>query len=298
MPTATLADGSTWNLTNEAVYNCAPGDTACYLRFGSSRVSGGGGAELGAPPPVVTPPSVGVLIDTSGDPVSGGGFEVVDQYELPLSGQTGIGLPGIKGVLKLSVLLGFLPENLRGPFLEILAGLGAYVGGRLAISALASAAAAAGPWGAAIAAALYGLAIVYDSVEVDVDVPFVPSIPLPSWATIGGGDGSSAGGGMPTSGVPAIPAQTIMSTASAQHGPVVKTWMAPKVNGRPFVMFADGWIAVQRLNGTWHFYKPKKPVVYVPGGPMSRKTAKRLAELYQQEKKRAKKTFGLVDSKR
>jgi hypothetical protein len=59
----------------------------------------------------------------------------------------------------------------------------------------------------------------------------------------------------------------------------------------------DGWQAAQKRNGTWKFWKPKKPVVYVPGGPMSKKNARRLASIYNAEKKRAKKEFNLVDSR-
>jgi len=80
--------------------------------------------------------------------------------------------------------------------------------------------------------------------------------------------------------------------ATAQHGPVVKEWIA---NGTPFVLFMDGWQAAQKRTGAWKFWKAKKPLVYVPGGPMSRKTARRLASLYIQERNRAKKDFGLVN---
>jgi len=82
--------------------------------------------------------------------------------------------------------------------------------------------------------------------------------------------------------------------AMAQHGSVVREWDA---NGVPFVQFMDGYLAAQKKNGSWKFWKPKKPVVYVPGGPMSRRQASRMATLYQAERKRVKKTFDLVDRK-
>lgn len=85
-----------------------------------------------------------------------------------------------------------------------------------------------------------------------------------------------------------------MEWAEAQHGPVVSTWEA---NGVPFVQFMDGWQAAQKLTGAWKFWKPKKPVVYVPGGPMSRRTAIRMAGIYKRARNDAKKTFNLVDSK-
>jgi hypothetical protein len=85
-----------------------------------------------------------------------------------------------------------------------------------------------------------------------------------------------------------------MSWATLQHGPVVNSWEA---NGVPFVQFADGWQAARKLTGVWSFWKPKKPVVYVPGGPMSRKVAQRMAKIYQRERKNAKKTFNLVEPK-
>jgi hypothetical protein len=62
-------------------------------------------------------------------------------------------------------------------------------------------------------------------------------------------------------------------------------------------MFMDGYMAAQKKNGVWKFWKPKKPIVLVPGGPMSRKNARRLATIYNNEKKRAKKDFNLVDSR-
>jgi hypothetical protein len=62
-------------------------------------------------------------------------------------------------------------------------------------------------------------------------------------------------------------------------------------------MFMDGYQAAQKKNGAWTFWKAKKPLVYVPGGPMSRKTARRLASLYQRERNRAKKDFNLVNKR-
>jgi hypothetical protein len=120
--------------------------------------------------------------------------------------------------------------------------------------------------------------ITTDTFTPDIDIPFVPSIPLP------GGNGAAA----------VIGAVGAIDFAVAQHGPVVKSWVA---NGTPFYLFMDGWQAAQKRNGTWKFWKPKKPVVYVPGGPMSKKNARRLASIYNAEKKRAKKEFNLVDSR-
>ena len=109
------------------------------------------------------------------------------------------------------------------------------------------------------------------------DQPSPGDVPAAVWDLFGGpGGGRSAD----------------LGWATAQHGPVVKEWIA---NGTEFVLFMDGWQAAQKRTGAWKFWKAKKPLVYVPGGPMSRKTARRLASLYRQERSRAKKDFNLVD---
>jgi hypothetical protein len=119
------------------------------------------------------------------------------------------------------------------------------------------------------------------------DQPSPGDVPRALWDMFGAMEGGREGnfGRMGVEGV---------SWAYKEHGPVVREWVA---NGTPFVMFMDGWQAAQKKNGSWKFWKAKKPLVYVPGGPMSRKTARRLASLYQAERKRAKKDFNLVDAK-
>ena len=87
---------------------------------------------------------------------------------------------------------------------------------------------------------------------------------------------------------------TPLGWAQAQHGPVVKEWVA---NGVPFVEFMDGWLAARKNTGAWTFWKPKKPVVYVPGGNNSRSQMRKLARIYKMARDHAKKDFGLVDKR-
>lgn len=225
---------------------------------------------------------------------------IVDTYENSLSGVQTLGfiapppglggaapqaLPFVGGVLALSALLPLLPESARNALLGLLGGAGVVRGATLGKAAILRLATGRFSW---LVPILSAVLIGFDSITADIDIPFVPSIP--GFPQIGG-----------SSDVPDIPhefnngARNFAQQAVNQHGPVVKTWVA---NGTPFVMFADGWMTAQRANGTWHFWKPKKPVVYVPGGPMSRKTARRMASIYNRERKRAKKDFNLVDSKR
>jgi hypothetical protein len=81
------------------------------------------------------------------------------------------------------------------------------------------------------------------------------------------------------------------------HGPIVKTWRAPEPDGVPFVLTQQGWIGARRLNGTWSWYKPKKPMVITPGIPLDARQARKLALIYKREKKKAAKVFGLVERK-
>jgi len=81
------------------------------------------------------------------------------------------------------------------------------------------------------------------------------------------------------------------------HGPIVKTWRAPEPDGVPFVLTQQGWIGARRLNGTWSWYKPKKPMVITPGIPLDARQARKLALIYKREKRKAAKVFGLVERK-
>jgi hypothetical protein len=193
---------------------------------------------------------------------------------------TPVFLPGLaSGAIALSVVWGFLPQPWKTVILAVLVSAGASRGVYFAKSALLAGLRARGPVGVAVA--LFLTTVLADTFLPDVDIPFVPSFPLP-----GAGDGNGVlipgAGGDP------------VDFAIAQHGPVVKSWVA---NGTPFYLFMDGWQAAQKRNGTWKFWKPKKPIVYVPGGPMSKRNARRLASIYNMEKKRAKKEFNLVDSR-
>lgn len=183
--------------------------------------------------------------------------------------EVAFGLPA--AVAGISSLMMVLPAKWKTPFLGALAGLGAVRGAVLTKTAIVAAARAVPVVGIALGSFLS--LVLADSVLVDFDIPFVPSIG-------GNGAGPMIGG--------------VGQWATAQHGPVVKEWFA---NGTPFVMFADGWQAAQRRNGVWKFWKPKKPIVVVPGGPLSRKNTRKLATLYANAKKQAKKDFGLVDSR-
>jgi len=81
------------------------------------------------------------------------------------------------------------------------------------------------------------------------------------------------------------------------HGPIVKMWRAPEPDGVPFVLTQQGWIGARRLNGTWTWYKPKKPMVITPGIPLDARQARKLALIYKREKRKAAKVFGLVERK-
>jgi hypothetical protein len=80
--------------------------------------------------------------------------------------------------------------------------------------------------------------------------------------------------------------------AELPHGPVVKTWTAGVT---PFVLTQSGWIGARRKNGTWSWYKPRKPVVLIPGRPLKAGQARKLAKIYDKDRKQAKKLYGLVD---
>jgi len=190
----------------------------------------------------------------------------------PLLGLLGVGVA-------LSSIWYLIPDAQKRIVLTVLAGLGAVRGAPFAKSALLAGLRAKGPIGIA-AAVLLGTLIAGDTFTPDLDIPFIPSFPLPGLFD-GNGTAAPAGGDQ-------------VDFAIAQHGPVVKSWVA---NGTPFYLFMDGWQAAQKRNGTWKFWKPKKPIVYVPGGPMSKRNARRLASIYNMEKKRAKKEFNLVDSR-
>jgi len=182
------------------------------------------------------------------------------------------GLPA--AVAGISALMMIVPSKWKAGLLGAFASIGAVRGIMLSKVAIVAAARAVPVIGLALGSFLS--LVLADSVLVDIDIPFVPSI---------GGNGAGAQIAL-TGGVG--------EWATAQHGPVVKEWFA---NGTPFVMFADGWQAAQRRNGVWKFWKPKKPIVVVPGGPLSRKNTRKLATLYANAKKQAKKDFGLVDSR-
>ena len=79
------------------------------------------------------------------------------------------------------------------------------------------------------------------------------------------------------------------------HGNPVKSWTTP--GGYRHWLYADGWTAHERKNGTIKWYKPPKPIVYVPGGRESRKTINALARIYKKGRNQAKDTYGLVDKK-
>ena len=57
------------------------------------------------------------------------------------------------------------------------------------------------------------------------------------------------------------------------------------------------WLAARKSTGAWKFWKPKKPVVYVPGGNNSRAQMRKLARIYKMSRDQAKKDFGLVDKR-
>lgn len=211
-------------------------------------------------------------VDSAGNPIDQG----VDA-DPPLGTGVGFGIPLMVGATILSSVWGSIPVGWRSTVLSGLAGAGAMRGIQFSKPALLAALRSKGGMGIAIAALLGP--ILADTFLVDIDIPFVPSIPLP-----GLGDNGAA---------PMIGGDPV-DFAIAQHGPVVKSWVA---NGTPFYLFMDGWQAAQKRNGTWKFWKPKKPIVYVPGGPMSKRNARRLASIYNMEKKRAKKEFNLVDSR-
>lgn len=194
--------------------------------------------------------------------------DIKDDGSLPEEGSMSIG-----GALKLagalSLIWSFLPEDWQKMMLVTLAGMGVAKGSMVSKAAFVG---ALGRRGAVAALVAYVGAILADSFLVDIDIPFTPSVDLPDIIQIGGG------GGRPPSGF--------------QHGAVVKTWQA---NGRTFYKFEDGYQAVQKNDGSWKVWKPKKPVVYVPGGAMSRRTARKMAQIYANERKKAKKDFDLVE---
>jgi len=186
--------------------------------------------------------------------------------------------PSIGALLGLSSLITVMPVNWKTLLMSVIAALGLARGAQIAKPVLIAAVRARGGAIAALLAA-YLATILADTFLIDADIPFVPSIPG------FGGDGLMITGPDFTGGG---------DFATRQHGAVVKEWMA---NDTPFVMFMDGWMAARKANGSWKFWKPKKPLVYVPGGPMSRRTARRMATIFTNEKRRAKKDFNLVDSR-
>ena len=182
---------------------------------------------------------------------------------------------GAGGVIAISSLLIMLPDSVKNKVMGFIAGIsGLALGGRILWRAMPL-------W---LRLLLIPLGLEGADILIDADLPTISDLP----EVFSGGDNSSEI-------FPMGADVSVANWATSQHGPVVKTWMA---NGTPFVMFMDGYEAARRKNGTWHFWKPKKPLVYVPGGPMSRKTARRLATIYESEKKKAKATFNLINAKR
>jgi hypothetical protein len=77
---------------------------------------------------------------------------------------------------------------------------------------------------------------------------------------------------------------------------IVKRWQAPRDGGVQFYKFSNGLIAVQKLDGTWKVYRPKKPIVLYAGVGNNRRSIMRAAHIVRAEVKAWKsmeKFFGL-----
>jgi len=77
---------------------------------------------------------------------------------------------------------------------------------------------------------------------------------------------------------------------------IVKQWRAPKIGGVQFYKFSNGLIAVQKLDGTWKVYRPRRPIVLYPGVGNNRRSIMRAAHVVRQEVKAWKsmeKFFGM-----
>ena len=114
------------------------------------------------------------------------------------------------------------------------------------------------------------------------DIPFV---------TLPGQDG--------VGGLPAVPGHMdIEGVHLGAH--VIGSWVA---NGVTFYRLADGKLAVQNKQGRWKVWRPKKPIVIMPGGAVNLKTliradkvltrqAKQLANILNRRAPRARKSGG------
>ena len=77
---------------------------------------------------------------------------------------------------------------------------------------------------------------------------------------------------------------------------IVKQWRAPRIGGVQFYKFSNGLIAVQKLDGTWKVYRPRKPIVLYPGVGNNRRSIMRAAHVVRGEVKAWKsmeKFFGM-----
>jgi hypothetical protein len=77
---------------------------------------------------------------------------------------------------------------------------------------------------------------------------------------------------------------------------IVKSWKAPRIGGVQFYKFSNGLIAVQKLDGTWKVYRPRKPIVLYPGVGNNRRSIMRAAHVVRGEVKAWKsmeKFFGM-----
>ena len=77
---------------------------------------------------------------------------------------------------------------------------------------------------------------------------------------------------------------------------IVKWWRAPRDGGVLFYKFSNGLIAVQKLDGTWKVYRPRKPIVLYAGVGNNRRSIMRAAHVVRGEVKAWKsmeKFFGM-----
>jgi hypothetical protein len=77
---------------------------------------------------------------------------------------------------------------------------------------------------------------------------------------------------------------------------IVKQWRAPRDGGVQFYKFSNGLIAVQKLDGTWKVYRPRKPIVLYAGVGNNRRSIMRAAHIVRAEVKAWKsmeKFFGM-----
>lgn len=78
------------------------------------------------------------------------------------------------------------------------------------------------------------------------------------------------------------------SPAQLPNAVIVGQWTA---NGVRFYRLSDGKIAVQRKNGTWKVWRPKKPIVLYAGGASNLKTFLRADSALDKQAKRLKKAL-------